>query len=54
MGLGEYANLIILAYSITIVVIVGLIIQSYIHLKLIKSKIDIVIGSKSGDSNEKK
>ena len=54
MGLGEYSNLIILAYSITIVAIVGLSIQSYIHFKLIKNKLDTIIRSKSGNLNEKK
>ena len=54
MDLGQYANLIILAYSITIVAIVGLSIQSYIHFKLIKNKLDTIIGSKSGNLNEKK
>ena len=54
MGLGEYSNLIILAYSITIVAIVGLSIQSYIHFKSIKSKVDTIMGSKSGNLNEKK
>ena len=54
MDLGQYANLIILAYSITIVAIVGLSIQSYIHFKLIKIKLDTIIGSKSGNLNEKK
>ena len=54
MGLGEYASLIILAYSITIAAIVGLSIQSYIHFKLIKNKLDTIIRSKSGNLNEKK
>ena len=54
MDLGQYTNIIILAYSITIVAIVGLSIQSYIHFKLIKSKLDTIIGSKSGNLNEKK
>ena len=54
MGLGEYANLIILSYSITIMVIVGISIQSYIHFKLIKSKLDTITESKSSNLDEKK